>query len=282
MKRIRKPSASFIAKLVVVVGFIALATWACIRISLTISNASWLRQLESDTELRAYTLPDVRNVRDCGGWMTKDGQRIRFGRLFRSGEFNNTDAAHPERHFMLSDSSRAMLTDSLGIRTDIDIRGDHECVGMTGSPLGSTASWRHIPFYPYENIGTPAGRAAFAEIFRALLDEKTYPAIVHCRAGRDRAGTAVMLLNALLGVPEEDLRRDWEFTERSRRNVYFNYRLINGAFKVLSAYPGDTINARAEAFVHSLGFTDDDISKFRKLMLETPSINKGDTNTLRD
>ena len=139
---------------------------------------------------------------------------------------------------------------------------------MTGSPLGTNAVWRHIPFLAYARLGNPEGRKAFAEVFRTLLDERAYPAVIHCRAGRDRAGTAVFLLNALLGVPERDLRRDWEYTERARRNASFSYRRLEGTFEVLAAYPGETVNARAEAFVRSLGFTDADLTKFRSLMLE--------------
>ena len=39
-------------------------------------------------------------------------------------------------------------------------------------------------------------------------------------------------------------------------------------YEILAAHPGETVNARAEAFVHSLGFTDADFAKFRSLMLE--------------
>ena len=88
-------------------------------------------------------------------------------------------------------------------------------------------------------------------------------------AAADRDGdAAARVLNALLGVPERDLRRDWEYTERARRNASFNYRRLEGTFEVLAAYPGETVNARAEAFVRSLGFTDADLAKFRSLMLE--------------
>lgn len=231
-------------------------------------NASWLRQLAADGAVRLYALPDVANIRDCGGWKTADGRRVRFGRLFRSGELNNTDARRAERHFTLAASSRAFFADTLGIRTDIDLRSDSECAGMTGSPLGTNVVWHHAPYLAYARLDTPQSRKAFAGIFRALLDARAYPALVHCRAGRDRAGTVVFLLNALLGVPERDLRRDWELSERLPRNAFFNYGRVEGIFEALAAYPGETVNARAAAFVRSLGFTDADLARFRALMLE--------------
>lgn len=108
-----------------------------------IANDRWLRQLATDGAPRLYALPEVANIRDCGGWRTADGRRVRFGRLFRSGELNNVDAG-PEG-FTLAESSRAFFTDTLGIRTDIDLRGDWECVGMSGSPLGTNVVWRIRP-----------------------------------------------------------------------------------------------------------------------------------------
>ena len=231
-----------------------------------IANDRWLRQLATDGAPRLYALPEVANIRDCGGWRTTDGRRVRFGRLFRSGELNNVDAG-PEG-FTLEESSRAFFTDTLGIRTDIDLRGDWECVGMSGSPLGTNVVWRHTPYQAYAGLDTPDSRAAFSEIFRTLLNPCAYPALIHCRAGRDRAGTVVFLLNALLGVSERDLRRDRELSERLLQNAFFKYRRIEGIFTALAAYPGETVNARAEAFVRSLGFTDADITRFRSLLLE--------------
>ena len=251
-------------------GVFGLAEWAWSLMddSFARDNAVWLRQIETETPLRAYTLPDVKNIRDCGGWKTQDGRRVRYGRLYRSGELNNVNPRRRKRNFTLSAASRAFFTDTLGIRTDIDLRSNTECDGMTGSPLGTNVVWRHIPSLAYARLDSPEGRKAFAKVFRTLLDEQAYPALIHCRAGRDRAGTAVFLLNALLGVPERDLRRDWEYSERAKRNAFFNYRSLEGVFEILAAHPGETVNARAEAFVHSLGFTDADFAKFRSLMLE--------------
>lgn len=125
-----------------------------------------------------------------------------------------------------------------------------------------------LAYQAYAGLDTPDSRAAFSEIFRTLLTPCAYPALIHCRAGRDRAGTVVFLLNALLGVSERDLRRDRELSERLLQNAFFKYRRIEGIFTSLAAYPGETVNARAKAFVRSLGFTDADITRFRSLLLE--------------
>ena len=217
---------------------------------------------------RTYEIRDVRSFRDCGGWRTTDGRRVRRGRIFRSRELNNVNPRRPDRNFTLSDESRDLLTDTFGIRTDIDLRDFAECTGMEASPLGDGVARIHVPGERYQFVDTPAGRAAFARVFHTLLDERNLPAIIHCRAGRDRTGCTVLLLNALLGVSETDLRRDWEFTERQKGNRRFNYGKIDRLLSTLARYPGDTVNAQVEAFVRSLGFDDADIVRFREIMLE--------------
>ena len=59
-------------------GIFGLAEWAWSLMddSFARDNAVWLRQIETETPLRAYTLPDVKNIRDCGGWKTQDGRRV--------------------------------------------------------------------------------------------------------------------------------------------------------------------------------------------------------------
>ncbi|MGN0853709.1 MAG: tyrosine-protein phosphatase [Kiritimatiellia bacterium] len=214
-----------------------------------------------------YHLPDVESLRDCGGWRTLDGRRVRKGRIFRSAEFNHREDRRPNRNFVLSTASRAFLTETLGIKTDLDLRSEKETETMTASPLGPQVRWVRAPSRAYAKIATDEGRAAFRTVFRTLLDETAYPVAIHCRAGRDQAGTVVFLLNALLGVAPEDLRYDWELTERLKGNGRFDYSLIRGVDAALFRYPGATVNEKAEAFVLSLGFTREDVQRFRDLML---------------
>ena len=233
-----------------------------------------IQETHGERRFRPIThhLPDVQNIRDCGGWKTQSGRHVRTGRIYRTAELNNVNPDRPHRNFVLSEESRSFFRDSLKIRTDIDLRNDKECTGMTASPLGPDITWVHIPSMAYSKIGLTEGKVAFKKVFQTLLQEKNYPAIIHCRQGRDRAGTAIYLINALLGVPEQDLRHDWELTERLKRNARFDYGKISGVESALHQYPGTTINEKVQAFVLSLGFTQDDIMHFRTLMLEPDTV----------
>lgn len=157
-----------------------------------------------------------------------------------------------------------------GIRSDIDLRSDGECFGMTDSPLGRTVTWFHYSSSAYGGMQTDHGKKAFAKVFRVFLDRRNYPIDFHCIAGQDRTGAVAFILNALLGVEEDQLYLDWEVTGFWNRSAsYFCHerlfdKLVEGFRK---SYPAPTINESVEKYVLSIGFTVADIESFRSIML---------------
>ena len=157
-----------------------------------------------------------------------------------------------------------------GIKTDIDLRSDKECFGMTGSPLGPTVKWLQYPSSAYDGMQGKRGRGVFADVFRVFLDEKNYPIDFHCIAGADRTGSVAYILCGLLGADEDRLARDWETTGFWARGADFCHeqrydKLVDGFKK---NFPADTVCERLEKYVLSLGFSEEDIAKFRSIMLE--------------
>ena len=210
----------------------------------------------------------IHNMRDLGGMKTVDGRIVKSGMVYRSAAFNSVSRKGHAKAWTIPAWSREFLTRRLGIKTDLDLRRDEgETQGMTGSPLGADVHWAHVRGYAYERVGLPEGKAGFAKAFRLLLDESRYPVVVHCQRGRDRAGTLVALLEAVLGVPLEVIRRDYGFSWCHLRKRKPDYDKFDGFLKMLAKYPGGTINEQAVAFVKSAGFTDADIARFRALML---------------
>ena len=227
-----------------------------------------------DTAPRLIHLSRVRNVRDLGGRVGLNGRRVRQGRVYRSAGLNanasksKTGGMVPGKVTM-TDASRAYAKGVLGIRTDLDLRSNRECYGMTGSPLGPEVKWIQVPSSAYSGMGKDSGKAAFTNAFRVFLDEKNYPIDFHCIAGADRTGSLAFILNALLGVDEEELWRDWEVTAFQKEKIDFGHRTrFSKLVKVFDAFPGATIHEKVVAYVKSVGFTDADIAKFRELMLE--------------
>ena len=169
----------------------------------------------------------------------------------------------------LDAAGRRLCTETLGIRTDLDLRRAEEVWRMTESPLGPSVRWVNIPSTSYGGLGKESGKKAFADVFRVFLDEANYPIDIHCIGGADRTGCACFIINALLGVAQDDLDKDWEITcyEYEDQNFGHKYR-YDKFLKVLADYPGDTPRARCEAYVKELGFTDADLARLRQILLE--------------
>lgn len=172
-------------------------------------------------------LEGVRNFRDIGGLPTTDGRRLRFGRYFRSGHL-----ATP------TDADRTALA-TLGIRLVVDLRSpaDIELDGVDAVPEGArrinlpmSDPARHTDFWGgirnadisvlRERLGN--GRAEkviagdyrdqvvdrvdrHAEMLREMVDADGIPVVVHCSAGKDRAGIAAALVQRIAGVPHDDV-----------------------------------------------------------------------------
>ena len=218
-----------------------------------------------DVAPRLVRFPGVPNVRDLGGRIGCGGKRVRQGMVFRSARLNEVVGKS-----CVGDENGAYVLSRFGIRSDIDLRSDKECLGMTGSPLGESVTWFHYPSSAYGGMQSPGGKAAFAHVFRVFLDRKNYPIDFHCISGQDRTGAVAFILNALLGVEEEQLYLDWEVTGFWNRHSAFRHekyfdKLMDGFKK---GYPAPTINESVEKYVLSIGFTAEDIDTFRRIMLD--------------
>jgi protein-tyrosine phosphatase len=166
----------------------------------------------------------VTNFRDLGGYRTRSGQRVRWGRVFRS------DALHG-----MTEADLATYND-LGLRAVYDLRGEVE-VAEQPNPMPS----RSLPILTrpagdgtptgFEGTTTDDGERVLAaiyigsidhsavrigELFSALTEPDGLPAVFHCHAGKDRTGLVSALLLEALGVPRETILDDYELTARYR------------------------------------------------------------------
>ncbi len=224
-----------------------------------------LEQVLAGTTDMDYRPTDVKTyVKKIDYHMKKSGKvPERYGKRLLLREESKPGRAR------LTPVTRAYMTETLGIRTDVDLRTAAECFGMTESPLGPNVKWVHVSSSAYGGMAEARARESFKKVFKVFLDEANYPIDFHCIAGADRTGAVGFILNGLLGVCEEELYRDWEFTAFCTSNLNFTQKdRFDHLVKVFDKYPGDTVNARIEAYVLSLGFTPADIAKFRGIMLE--------------
>ena len=246
------------------------------RLAVAEDRTKWRKAIPGE-EGRFVHLPGIPNMRDLGGLVGLDGRRVRRHLIYRAGGFNNNAKYRdlPREKWKpgsprLTPETRAFQIRRLGIRTDLDLRNDQECFGMTESPLGPQTVWAHIEGQPYKAFFSEKGRAAFAKAFRLFLDRRNYPIGFHCIAGADRTGSLAYVLLELLGVSDADVLLDWELTAFQNPNHLFAHGpRYDELVKRFGRYPGSCSRERVEAFVREQGFTDADIAAFRSIMLES-------------
>ena len=175
---------------------------------------------------RFVPLEHAHNFRDLGGYQTRDGKQVCWGRLFR------TDALD-----QLSDNDQSYLT-AMGLRLVCDLRHAEECekhpdllppaIQHLHLPV-NTEDWMEeiwpILFFQRRKMGTmmeesyPHMLKTFPKNFAAILtrfaDEENLPAAFHCTAGKDRAGLTAALLLGLLNVPDETIIADYSISNYS-------------------------------------------------------------------
>ena len=157
----------------------------------------------------------VFNVRDLGGWKTKDGGRIRQGLLYRGARIvENSNAAK----LLITEKGIKTMRDELGIKSEIDLRLKSKLGGLTASVLGSTVNFYSCPMSDDSNLmfSDPDNLQNVCDVFALLADESNYPVFFHCSAGLDRTGLIAWLVNGLCGVAEDDLWRDYLFSNFAR------------------------------------------------------------------
>jgi len=245
----------------------------------------------ADRTPRLMKIQGVPNCRDLGGYIAWNGKRVRQGIVFRSAALNNdtvvTFKPAPEsektgeqapppvvKSFALGKSrlnevTKSYVRDVLGIHSEIDLRDEFACLGMNASLLGPSVRWFHLPLCPYDELNTEQGKAAVADILRVFLDENNYPILFHGSDGKVRTGAVAFIVNALLGVRENELYKDWEATAFWDSTPAFNHKdLFRKLYRTFDAYPGQTIQERVRMYFLAIGFTHEQLRRLRDLMLD--------------
>ncbi|TQK50694.1 protein-tyrosine phosphatase [Streptomyces sp. SLBN-118] len=175
-------------------------------------------------------LTGVRNFRDVGGLPTVDGRRVRHGRLFRSG------------HLAHATETDASFLAGLGLHTIFDFRNasdmrlegpDVELPGVRNvnlpltDPADGAEFWRMVREGDLDQLrsiladGKAAGRmsasyrmiikqrtAEHSRVIHALAEDSV-PALMHCAAGKDRAGLSIAVSLLAVGVERDAIEADY-------------------------------------------------------------------------
>ena len=179
---------------------------------------------------RTMAMDSVQNLRDLGGYLNKNRQSIRWGRLFRSGQLSTLSEWDADR------------LDRLNLKCILDLRTESE---QQRDPIRYThAPVHHLPVSTgklqeaheriardqirigdallymqdyYLQLITPENSQSLAEALAMMRDSTNFPMLVQCSLGKDRTGFLIAMLLSILEVPEETILKDYVRSNESIR-----------------------------------------------------------------
>lgn len=206
---------------------------------------------------RRVELETCQNFRDLGGYTTRDGRRLAWGRLFRADTLHRMTAADLE------------VMARLEIRTVIDLRASDEVERHGRITVGTRElTYHHLPMLdrvseeppteapaaPLTDLGSfyirtlgEAGEVV-AQAVELLSRPEALPAVFHCMAGKDRTGILAAAVLGCLGVDDEQIVFDYVLTEEGReaRSAFLSVHDPE-YLAYLDALPPAAMETRAES-----------------------------------
>jgi protein-tyrosine phosphatase len=191
---------------------------------------------------RVLRLEGSVNLRDIGGYVTRSGQMVRWGQVYRSGTL--IDLTSNDWDYLKQ----------LNIQTVCDFRS-HDEVLQEPDTLPAGIRYLHQPvvtednsnalqklytllFTPhkmgdimqqmYTKIIIDQNPQLFHTAFTELSNPSDAPLLIHCTAGKDRTGITIALLLEILGVPDDVIIAD--------------YTLSNHYYESFAAYAQHTLD----------------------------------------
>ena len=184
------------------------------------------------------------NTRDLGGYPTRDGRKVKFGRVIRTDNLSR-----------ITQKDIDFLVKTYHPTYDIDLRSPSECRGKEDKPIPG-CNLVYLPVnedldslgieHPHEEfiteshdldgiihfiytlsadgditkamensyiafVSTDCGKRNYRRFFEILIKTQGTPPF-HCADGKDRAGIAAAMFLLLLGVDEETVKKEYLLT----------------------------------------------------------------------
>lgn len=220
--------------------------------------------------VRTMDIDGVKNMRDVGGLVTTDGKTIQYGIMYRSAHFDS-----------ITEKGKEQIK-RLGVKTDVDLRGESNTV----SPLGENVRRLNYnaPYYVDEADGNGIQSGLngaesyvkeFVKEFKACADPDNYPIGFHCSLGRDRTGTLAAMLYAVSGVSRYDIVKEYELSWLSTaaaNNVFIQIGAINKLCDFIESKDGETFKDKACNFLLSIGVTQAELNSVRDILTGVTAI----------
>ena len=184
---------------------------------------------------RVIHLEGTANTRDIGGYLTNDLHTLRWRQIIRSENLSRLTANDFQK------------LEEMGLKTVIDLRTDKEHDRAPTVWLGDNPpQFFHFPVGDSNNewfnetrkmmkkssfteeqsskqmvegyrMIVEEGPPSYEKLMEVVLDQSNWPILIHCNAGKDRAGIAVTLILESLGVDRETIMEEFLLTNEIAR-----------------------------------------------------------------
>ena len=262
--------------------------------------ANLSENLREDTRKLPFT--GAHNFRDLGGYKTSDGKTVKWGKVYRSDNLHS-----------LTDEDLKYM-ERLNLKSVVDFRSDEErneepdrltpdmtpiLLPIKFEPEGVTENLtRDLTFGNLDSsnllrdfniILVKEFTEEYREFFRHIVDNVGEPFLLHCTAGKDRAGFGSAMILTVLGVPREKIIEDYLLTniyvsdhvdrklletelktffradsDNLRKINFVEERYIQAAFDTIDSHWGGMDQYISEG----LNLTEEDINKIKDYYLE--------------
>ncbi len=224
--------------------------------------------------IRHLNLKYISNMRDIGGYETKEGRVTKFNRLYRSNYVKNLE----DDELMLLKNNHLSLVIDLRSNEDNELKPNY---------LKDKVEFHNIYLpdeLPNEEKDVPGSyinileNKELKEVFELIRTHKDL-VIISCSMGKDRTGVVIMLLMLLCGVNNKDIIADYNLSYNYLKDDVNLYHLNHpkaaawvGASK--SWYMEDTIKLFYnrfqdvnDYFINYLGMTPDSLFELKESLL---------------
>lgn len=197
--------------------------------------------MKTSAIIPGLALPEI-NLRDFGGFPTKNGGGIKAGLLYRSG---NLEKLSTENYQFISDLHIKTVIDFRSMEEQKKSPGNFPAIQKVSLPCNIDRISRNR-LRPFLLRGSADDEivAAICTVYEDMTDlmvepigrmiriilEGGCPILIHCRAGKDRTGFAAAVIQRLMGVEEEII-----IDEYLRSNEFMSPK-INRAHKRLRLF----------------------------------------------
>lgn len=233
------------------------------------------QKIQPEGTLRMIKANSLKNVRDIGGWITEDGHKVKYNSIFRGCTPSGTLGGST---ITITEADRAMMVGLLGLTVEVDLA---ETSGtQTVSAFGESVEvvdWDSLvvkwqDFNSASNIA--AAKTKLVGQLTSLLSKLQDGEVIylHCFGGADRTGISCMNLEAILGVTESEMLKDYELTSFStygirERSDATNDHPMQYVIPLVKACEGATLSEKWINWLSGSGLTTEMVTALREIML---------------